>query len=208
MKWLEAFYQHVDKPSWTNREASGLIRFARSLVNTFIKEPDVSLTPWDWYAYALPALGWDKPGDKFKIDTKHQLQTYPASAQLRAALVTLTSELDDAGKPFRLIVDPRGTDAVFRQLAKDAWAAMQQLGKEGPKPPELLARDWEAQAAAARESAAAAAAGKKKKPQEPSRQTEVEFQPVDAPIKTGSGGGGGALFLLLLFAFGRKKRRR
>jgi len=36
-----------------------------------------------------------------------------------------------AGVPFKLLVDPRGTDAVFRALANDAWTGMQQLGEQG-----------------------------------------------------------------------------
>lgn len=129
MKWSDAIKQ-VAKPSgWTNREASGLIGFARSAYNTFGKAAQVSLTPIDWYAFTLPALGWSKVGDKFKVDTAHQLAKYPASAQLAAALAQLAAELDAQGVAFRVLVDPRGTDASFRALATDAWAAMQQEAK-------------------------------------------------------------------------------
>jgi len=215
MKWLEAFYAHVDKPTWTNRESSGVIRFARSLVNTYAKDPAISLTPWDWYAFSLPALGWSKPGDRFKVDTKHQLQPYPAFGQLRAALVTLASELDDANVAFRLIVDPRGTDAVFRKLAADAWAAMKTLGKGGDVP-ELLARQWEAQlgpegAAATVASAdpkAAAAAVPLRRPRQ--HGPIYEAQPLDEPLRatpTKKNGGGGIGVFLLLLALGRKRKR-
>jgi hypothetical protein len=182
--------------------------FMRSIVNTYGKEPSVSLTPWDWYAYALPALGWSKQGDKFKIDTKQQLLPYKPSPQLRAAMVTMASELDEASIPFKALRDPRGTDAVFRQLATDAWAAMQQLGKEGAKPPELLERDWEAQAVD--ENPLAAAAAKPKKPKKEPEQLplpnvpQAEVQPVDMPTKKGGSG----LWLLLLLALGKKRKGR
>jgi hypothetical protein len=131
MKWAEAF-QRIDKPSLTNREAAGLIGFARALYNKHVKQqPPIFLTPFDWYPFGLTALGWAKPGDKFKIDTTHQLQPYGNVAQLRAALGAMTKDLDTAQIPFALIVDPRGTDAVFRALASDAWTAMQNLAKEG-----------------------------------------------------------------------------
>lgn len=200
MKWLDAFYKFGDKPSYTNREASGLIRLARSMFNTYDKQP-VPLTLYDWYAYALPALGWFKDGDKFKVDTKHQLQPYAASPQLRAALVTLASELDEASVPFKMIVDPRGTDAVFRALANDAWAAMKALGKEGAQPPDLLERDWEAQAVKDNPLAAAAAKGKKTK-KEPEQMPLPGVLPVGPPIPTTATEkkGGGSLWLLLLLA--------
>jgi Putative peptidoglycan binding domain len=129
-KWLEAF-NRIDKPTWTNREAAGIIGFARAVFNQYGLKQGIALTPWDWYAYALPALGWVTTGDKFKVDTKHQLQTYPASSVLRSALLRMVTELDHGGVPFKLLVDPRGSDAVFRKLANDAWAAMQQLGEQG-----------------------------------------------------------------------------
>lgn len=155
MKWSDAIKQ-VSKgakgiaPSWTNREASGLIGFARAAYNTFGKAAAVALTPIDWYAFTLPALGWLQVGDKFKIDTAHQLSPYPASAQLAAALGQLATELDAQGVKFRVLIDPRGTDKTFRALATDAWTAMQQEAKgEGVAMPE---------------SPIAAAAAKPKKP--------------------------------------------
>ena len=209
VKWLEAFYKTADKPEYTNREASGLIRFARGIVNTYGPNPQVSLTPWDWYAYALPALGWFKDGDKFKVDTKHQLQPYKASAQLRAALVTMSSELDEAGVPFRAILDPRGSDTVFRGLAKEAWEVMKRLRKEGAQPPPLLEREWEPTEF---EKA-------QKKLEDIKRLTELEqklkAQPVGEPLpvsteedKPVTSGSGGAAMLLLLFALGSKKKKR
>lgn len=235
MKWVEALKQ-IDKPQFTNREASGVIGFARALFRAYSKEPSVSLTPWDWYAFALPALGWGKPGDRFKVDTAHQLQPYTYTAQLRDSLQRMAGELDAAGVAFKLLVDPRGTDKGYRQLALDAWAAMKQLGAEGSKLPDALVETWTAQlgpqgaaaVATSASSAAAAAAAPKKttttpKPQEQPTLPGVDVtppttkkdddtmhaQPVDMP--TGGGGGGGVgliLFALLAFAGKRKRGRR
>jgi peptidoglycan hydrolase-like protein with peptidoglycan-binding domain len=128
--WAEAFAR-IDKPSssWTNREASGIIAFARSAATTYAQQ-GITLSPFDWYVFALPALGWSHVGDRFKVDTQQQLQTYPQSTKLRLALLQMVTELDQAGQPFRLLVDPRGTNATFRALANDAWSRMQQVGEQ------------------------------------------------------------------------------
>lgn len=216
--WVKAFYAYIDKPKYTNREAAGLIRFARSIVNTYGHQPNVALTEWDWYAYALPALGWFRSGDKFKVDTKWQLQPYAASRQLRDALLTMAAELDEAGVPFRAPVDPRGTDAVFRQLASDAWEAMKALRAqglyEGGRPPPELERAWETELPESPLAASASAAAKKpkKEPEQldlpgvppPPKKEEATMQPVDMPPKKGGGG----LWLLLLLALGGKRKRR
>jgi len=229
MKWLDA-YKQIDKSTFTNREAAGVIGFARALFNTYAKDPKAALAPWDWYAFALPALGWGKPGDKFKIDTKQQLLSYPYSKELRASMTAMATELDTAGIPFRLLVDPRGTDKVFRKLATDAWAAMKQLGAETSSLPDALAEQWAKQlgpqgavSIAASLTPGAAAAAKPPGAKEPEQMPlpgvpqvmpppgggpeapTYEVQPVDMP-KNG-GGGAGILLLLAAFAFGRKKKR-
>jgi len=162
MNWTDA-YKQIDRPSYTNRDASGVIGFARALFNTYAKEPSVALSPWDWYAFALPALGWGKPGDRFKVDTAHQLGAYRFTKELRASLATMARELDAANVPFRMLVDPRGTDKGFRKLALDAWDAMKQLGHESSQLPDALKEQWEKQlgpkgAATVAESAAPGAA--------------------------------------------------
>lgn len=228
--WTEALKQ-IDKPTFTNREASGVIGFARATFRQYSKEPNVSLSPWDWYAFALPALGWSKPGDRFKVDTAHQLQPYTYSKQLRDSLQRMAGELDAGAVPFKLLVDPRGTDKGYRQLALDAWAAMKQLGAEGSHLPDALVETWTAQlgpqgaaaVATSASSAAAAAAAPKKTPQPaqeqptlpgvdvtpPTQKTDeppMTIQPVDMP--TGKGGGGGVgLILLALLAFAGKRKR-
>lgn len=132
MKWIDALKQAVKSIGrLNNRQAAGLVNFARRTVSTFGKTHDVPA--FDWYAFALPVLGYSKLGDKFKIDTAWQLQTLPEAHEnaIASALTSLANALDGQGVPFRAVVDPRGTDAIFRALAKDAWAVMQRLRKEG-----------------------------------------------------------------------------
>lgn len=222
--WVRAFYSYIDKPKYTNREASGLISFARAVVARYGKQPNVALTDWDWYAYALPALGWQRSGDKFKVDTKWQLQPYVANRQLRDALLTMAAELDEASVPFAAPVDPRGTDAGFRQLAVDAWTVMQNLRAQGldeaGQPPPELARAWEGVtlpgSPIATSALDAAAAAGKKKPKKQQEQLDLPgvppatIQPVGEPVRadTPTRKGGGAGWLLLLLALGSKRRKR
>jgi len=216
---------------YTNREASGVIGQMRSVLRTFGKAPSVALTPWDWYAFALPALGWTKPGDKFRIDTAHQLQVYPYSKQLYASLVTMAKELDEGGATGTPPVDARGTDKGFRQLAADAWQAMKTLGAEASNLPDAMREQWSAQlgpkggaavAASASSAAAAAAkppAGSVPEPEQlplpgvpqvlppPGTQPTYEAQPVGDGTKVNGGGGGvGLLLLAAAFVFGKKKK--
>ena len=130
MKWTEAIAK-IDKPTLSNREASGLVSFARQVVNVFGRQ--THLDPFDWYAWTLSVFGWTKPGDKFAVNTAHQLAAFPRAAELRAAIAKLGAQLDEAKIPFRLVVDPRGNDRSFRALAKDAWAVMQR----GAEPAEV-----------------------------------------------------------------------
>ncbi len=204
--WVKAFYTYIDKPKYTNREASGLIKFARNVVNTFGKQPNVSLTEWDWYAYALVALGWRKTGDKFKVDTSWQLQPYAASPQLRAALLTMAAELDEVSVPFKPS-DPRGTDATFRAMASDAWQAMQNLRAqglhEGGKVPEELSRVWEPTSL----DAATMNTNTKREPEQ--LDLPHTAQPVGKPVPSpASSKGGGAIWLLLLAAVASTRRKR
>jgi len=234
--WTQAVEANAPKPiKYTNREASGLISQMRAVLRTFGKAPNVALTPWDWYAFALPALGWTKPGDKFRIDTAHQLQVYPYGKQLFASLVTLAKELDEGGAQGTPPVDGRGTDKGFRQLAADAWQAMKTLGAESSALPDAMREQWTAQlgpkggaavAASASSAAAAAAkppAGSVPEPEQlplpgvpqvlppPGSEPPLTAQPVP-PIgngngKGGGGGGGGIAIVLALFMFARKRKR-
>lgn len=132
MKWIDALKQATKSIGrLNNRQAAGLVNFARRTVSTFGKTHDVPA--FDWYTFALPALGYFKLGDKFKIDTAWQLQTLPEAHEnaIASALTSIANALDGQGVPFRAVVDPRGTDAIFRALAKDAWSVMQRLRKEG-----------------------------------------------------------------------------
>ena len=233
MKWADAL-QQFDKPTWTNRDASGIVSFARAVFRTYSKDPNVSLSPWDWYPFALPALGWSKPGDKFVMTTTHQLQPYAFTTQLRAAVAKMAGELDAAGIAAKMLADPRGTAAGYKQLALDAWEAMKQLGQEGSRLPGDVIELWAshvgpaaAAAVASSASEASAAAAKppgakptppKEAPQTPSEATaapakeatEYQAQPVEPSVSKKNGGGGGAVVVLALLALGSggKRRRR
>lgn len=122
MKWSDALAS-LPIAKATNRDAAGLIGFARAAFNRYRLK--YGLTPFDWYAFALPALGWRKPGDKFDTSAKWQAQPYPARDLLVRALTTFANELDSQGQPFEMVVPPVGTDAKFRALASDAWKVMQ-----------------------------------------------------------------------------------
>lgn len=194
----------VLKPTLTRREAQGLVSFARSAFNTYTKG-GASLTPFDWYPYALAVLGFEKPGDKFKVDTAFQLGQAPRYLydQLKAALITMASELDDQSIPFRLVVDPRGTDATYRKLAKDAWAAMQALAKQGAKSSTLAhdVVDWP--------EVVENQPPVKPKPA-PEQLPLPSILPVDAPITVEPAPtkkGSGAWWLLLLAIAGTRKKR-
>ncbi len=122
----------IDKPTWSNREASGIILFAREVVRLYGKGE--GFQGFDWYPYALTALGWKHPGDKFKVTAAHQALPYGDSAPLRASLKWIATTLDAEGRPFQMVADPRGSDASFRKLAADAWAQMQADGAPPPLP--------------------------------------------------------------------------
>jgi hypothetical protein len=215
MKWATAI-QQVMKPSWTRREAAGLILLARSTFNVYEPQPNITLTNFDWYPYALAALGWEKPGDKFKVDTAFQLQPAPRFLydQLRAALITMASELDDQNVPFKLVRDPRATVETFKQLAAEAWAAMKTLAAQHLQSQTLAhdVIDWPQAVAIAPahvDTSPLAAAAKPKK--QPEQMPLPGIQPVDAPItvapekkKNGSGGA----WLLFLFAIAGTRKRR
>jgi hypothetical protein len=192
MLWVDAIKQ-VRSDKLTNRDASGLIEFARAVYNKVTKTagPNVALTPFDWYAYALPALGWFKSGDKFLMDTTHQLAQYPAALQLWTALLTLAGELDGQGVKFSIPsgANPRGTLATYKQLATDAWDVMK---KEAPSPKDVA---------------------KAQPVDEPIKVADTDGNKTDTtaetipPKKSTSSGGDGALIFLALLVLGSKRKR-
>lgn len=215
MKWSDAIRQ-VLKPSWTRREAAGLVMLARATFNAYEPLPNVALTQFDWYPFALAVLGWEKPGDKFKVDTSFQLQPAPQYLyeKLRGALTQLATELDAQGVPFRLVRDPRANVETFKQLANEAWAAMKVLAAQGLTST-TLSHDvisWPQVvdiAPAHVDPSPVAAAAKPKK--QPEQMPLPGIQPVDTPItvapekkKNGSGGA----WLLFLFAIAGTRKRR
>lgn len=168
----------VKKPSMSNREASGLVNLARAAIKSFggkLKNVEI-----DWYQLALWALDYFKPGDKFKIDTAHQLAPYPNPLELWEQLNGLAAQLDAAGVEYRAptTVDPRGTDTGFRKLATDAWELMKLRRGQGSASPT---------------------------PKAPVPIIPPTTPPTTPP--TSSGGGGGIALLLLLLLFASKGRR-
>lgn len=215
MKWADAIKQ-VIKPSWTRREAAGLILLTRATFNVFEPQPNITLTNFDWYPYALAALGWEKSGDKFQVSTAFQLQPAPRYLydQLRAALTNMANELDDQRVPFRLIRDPRATVETFKQLAAEAWAAMKALAAQHMTS-QTLAKDtidWPQAVAIAPahvDPSPVAAAATPKKP--PEQMPLPGIQPVDTPITVEPSPkkkGSGAWWLLLLAVASTRKTKR
>jgi hypothetical protein len=132
--WTQALTQ-IKKPSLSNREASGLVNLARAALRSFGGK--LGAVKVDWYQLALWALDYFKAGDKFKIDTAHQLAPYSNPLELWEQLNGLAKQLDDAGIAFRqpTTVDPRGTSGGFRQLASDAWELMKLRRGQGSASP-------------------------------------------------------------------------
>lgn len=195
MKWTEALAS-VHKPTLTNREASGLIRFGRSVFAAYGRKPSIALTPFDWYAFALPALGWFQQGDKFKVDDAQQLAPYPTPLQLWEQLNGMARELDDQGVTFRMVTDPRGNTTGFRALANEAWTAMK------------ADRASHASDDGAREIPGTPGHGTSDDPWviTPTRTKQPSALP--AASSSTSSGGGGLLLLLLLVAMTSGKGRR
>jgi len=215
MKWAEAIRQ-VIKPSWTRREAAGLILLARSTFNVYEPQPNITLSNFDWYPFALADLGWEKQGDKFKVDTAFQLQPVPQYLyeKLRGALTSMAIELDTQNVPFKLVRDPRATVETFKQLANEAWAAMKALAAQGMVSKTLShdVIDWPTVvdiAPAHIDPSPVAAAAKPKK--QPEQMPLPGIQPVDAPITVApekKNGKSGGAWLLFLFAIASTRKRR
>lgn len=216
MTWSEALKKFY-KPKLTNREAAGLIEFARALWRAYDKDKDISLPSFDWYPWALLALGYFKLGDKFKIDTAFQLSPFAKSLELWEQLNGMASSLDAAKVPFRAVVDPRGTDKGFRKLASDAWAAMKTLraadATAAAAPPPFDPKQTKGFASPDDPFEVVATASPKKKQPIPTVPQQTELPGIEAPKKeetttSATSSGGGAALLLLLFAFGGKKKGR
>ena len=112
-------------PQITNRDASGLLLFARA-ATAWARDHGKPDATFDWYGFALPALGFRATGDKFKIDEAQQLAPYSEAAGLWTALDVLATQFDAAGVPFDVskVGSPMGSDTSFRKLASDAWDVM------------------------------------------------------------------------------------
>lgn len=114
-------------PIITNREASGLILFARAAAAYGRDHGAPALTFDNWYQLALWTLGWIAPGDKFLMSEEHQLSTTAPHDQLWQAAGDIARKLDDAHVPLAIgaVGSPAGTEQTYKKLATDAWQVMQ-----------------------------------------------------------------------------------
>lgn len=186
-------------PVLSNRDASGLILFARSAAAYARDHGLPSATFDEWYQFSLPALGWKGSGDKFALTDAQQTASYERMDELWMAISLLADRLDDAHVPFDLaaVGSPIGSDATYKRLAGDAWATMK-AGDDAAAAaahPKAQAAADNLKAATGRDVAADADAAAKK----------------DKKAKDGGGGGLAILAVLLLLAAdddGRRSRRR
>jgi len=113
-------------PRLSNRDTSGVLLFARSAAAYERDHGDPSAS-FDWYGFALPALGWLKTGDKFIMTDDQMAADYPRAVELWVALDVLATQLDAKGVPFEVskVGTPAATDNTYRKLAADAWDVMQ-----------------------------------------------------------------------------------
>jgi hypothetical protein len=191
MKWTEALSK-IRKPVITNREAAGLIKFGRAVFAKFGRSPTLAIKPFDWYAFALPALGWFHEGDRFKVDAHQQDGTYPTALELWEQLNGLATDLDAQGVAFSLLTNPQATAATFRAMALEAWRTMLHERAEQPGGPSDPMPDGPPLPPS---------------PSSPSSPPSSPPTPPSSPPSSGSSGGG-VLLLLLLFAFASGGRRR
>lgn len=115
MRWSDAIAR-VRKPDITNRDAAGLLLFVRAAQRRYA--PKYGLAPFDWLGFALPAFGWNEPGDRLVVSNAQQRAPYVASDALWSAVDELADELDELGQPFELVTMPQGTAGKFRELAE------------------------------------------------------------------------------------------
>jgi hypothetical protein len=132
MTWRDAIdyvSKQVASKQMSNRDASGLILFARAAQRVLEAQADpLNVAPsmaFDWYARSLPALGWVKRGDKFVMTDKWQHAPYADATELLANLSSLASMLDAQGIPFKMLRSPQGNAESYKQLALDSYHLMQ-----------------------------------------------------------------------------------
>jgi hypothetical protein len=134
MMWHDAIAYISKKAAskqMTNRDAAGLILFARAAQRLLEAHADpLNIAPsmaFDWYRNALLALGWAKRGDRFLMTDHWQKQPYVDSGQLMAELQSLASMLDAQHVPFKMLRNPQGDAAAYKSLALDAYHLMQKI---------------------------------------------------------------------------------
>lgn len=80
-----------------------------------------------WYALALPALGWFKEGQRFKVDAPHKAAPYVELPALWRELAQLASVLDEAGVRVGPLYLPKAHDK-YMEIARVAWEVMKRGG--------------------------------------------------------------------------------
>lgn len=134
MNWHDAFgyiAKQAASKQMTNRDAAGLILFARAAQRLLEAHADpLNVAPsmaFDWYRSALLGLGWAKHGDQFVMTDKWQKSPYVDPTQLVAELGTLADMLDAQHVPFKMLRNPSGNAEAYKSMALDAYHLMQKL---------------------------------------------------------------------------------
>src|ERR1700749_320997 len=114
-------------PKLTNRPLAGLAEFLKAAENLRQTKHLPAPTSSDWYIWAKPALGWQQRGDRFDMTPAWQGRAFPPrfASGLVGALARVADALDAGRVPFKLLRDPRGSEAVYKELALDAYKRMQ-----------------------------------------------------------------------------------
>jgi len=177
-------------PVLTNREAAALLLFGRAAA------AKGGLT-WDWYGYALPALSYYQPGDRFNMSAGWQERPYALPRELWGHLAELATALDAAPVAFSLVSDPGPSEASYKALANLAWSKMR---RESPTAaaPSKPAPDAPTPASTRADDAAPAST-----PQAEAPELDARARKPDT-----SNGNGGVLLLLAGIVLWSAERRR
>ena len=123
-------------PALTNDDALMLVEYWRDQATR-------NGMDWQgWYPIALRALGYEKVGDKFKIDPDHAGLWLPASALPLVwdqELLPLSALIDEAQTTTRKVPTlfwmSKGIKARFARVASAAWDRLRRERSKLPPPP-------------------------------------------------------------------------
>jgi hypothetical protein len=123
-------------PALTNDDALMLVEYWRDQA----KRNDTSWA--GWYPIALRALGYEKEGDKFKIDAVHAVLSLPANALPLVwdqQLLPLSAKLDELQTTTKVVPSlfwmSKGIKARFVRVASAAWDVLRRERSRLPPPP-------------------------------------------------------------------------